>query len=116
MLDFVIVDRHGGRGLSGGLVRLKVNCFLFPAVTPAAFHGKVNSRYESPVFQTPSLGHKVSQVNFQRLAQSFALLTLMEINYGLASECFEKSISLYFCGNLHPIITVVLSGSNMKAN
>ena len=29
-------------------------------------------------------------MNIQRLAQSFALLTLMEINYGLASLCFEK--------------------------
>ena len=32
----------------------------------------------------------MSHVNIQRLAQSFALLTLMEINYGLASLCFEK--------------------------
>lgn len=84
-----------GQALAGELVELKVNCFLFPAVTPATFHGKVNSRYGIPVFQTLSLRHKVSQVNFQRLAQSFALLTLMEINYGLASQCFEKSISLF---------------------
>jgi hypothetical protein len=58
----------------------------------------------------------MSHMNFQRLAQGFALLALMEINYGLASLCFEKSSALYFCGNLHPIITVALSGSNMKAN
>lgn len=86
---------RGGWNRGGGLVGVKVNCFLFPAVTSAAFHGKVNSRYGIPVFQAPSLGHKVSQVDFQRLTQSFALLTLMEINYGLASLCFEKSISLF---------------------
>lgn len=84
-----------------------------------SFYGKVNSRCGVLAFQAWSLGQKVFHVNIQRLAQSFALLTLMEINSGLASLCFgkkKKSISLYFCGNLHPIITMILSGRNMKAN
>ena len=38
----------------------------------------------------------MSHVNIQRLAQSFALLTLMEINYGLASLCFEKKKASLF--------------------
>lgn len=72
-----------------GRLRVKVNCFLFPVVT-SVIHGKVNSRYGIPFFQAQALGHKMSQVNFQRLVPSLALLTLMEINYSLASLCFEK--------------------------
>lgn len=80
-----------GRVVYGKL--LSVSCSNF-----CSFYGKVNSRCGVPAFQAWSLGQKVSHVNIQRLAQSFALLTLMEINYGLTSLCFvkeKKHLSLF---------------------
>ena len=64
---------------------LFVSCSNF-----CSFYGKVNSRCGVLAFQAWSLGQKVFHVNIQRLAQSFALLTLTEINSGLASLCFKK--------------------------
>lgn len=63
-----------------------------------------------------SLSHITCPKWISKTGPVLLLSALMEINYDLASLCFEKSTSLYFCGNLHPIITVPLSGSNMKAN